>query len=71
MYKKSITTPADVPSSGGDGIRDAVVGDSLVLSRASGGGFDIYGVGDGDPRQPGHFDTSAAAWMAIDALDLA
>lgn len=50
-------------------VRDAVLGDGVVVNRTSSGGFVIHSVIDGTPRELGSFDTIAEAWNAIDQLD--
>jgi hypothetical protein len=50
-------------------LRDAVLGEGVVLQERPSGGFVLYEVVAGCITELGTFDGAADAWLALDALD--
>jgi hypothetical protein len=50
-------------------LRDAILGEGIVLQERPSGGFVLYEVVAGCITELGRFDGAADAWLALDALD--
>jgi hypothetical protein len=50
-------------------LRNAILGEGVVLEEAPGGGFVLYTVDAGYVSEIGCFGAAAEAWRAVDALD--
>lgn len=52
-------------------LRDATIGDGVILDRPAGGGFELLEVRQGAATLLGTYADLREAWAAIDVLDLA
>ena len=50
-------------------LRDAIVGEGIVMHETPDGGFDIHLVLAGTAQRLGWFPDAAAAWRALDDID--
>jgi hypothetical protein len=50
-------------------LRNAILGEGVVLEEAPGDGFVLYAVDAGCVNEIGRFGAAAEAWRAVDALD--
>jgi hypothetical protein len=50
-------------------LRDAILGEGVVMQERPSGGFVLYEVVAGCVTELGRFDGAADAWLALDALD--
>jgi hypothetical protein len=66
---RKVTKDKEAPVDDLDGVRDAVIGDGLLL--VPGRKLRLYAVAGGRARHLGAFSSAASAWRCLDALDLA
>jgi hypothetical protein len=52
-------------------LRDATIGEGLILNRPAGGSLELLEVRDGSARLLGAYTDVLDAWAAVDVLDLA
>ena len=65
------SSPLDAPADHLDALelRDAILGDGVVLHETEDGGFVIHVVTAGEVQRIGAFVDAAAAWRALDDID--